>query len=57
MYQDEIYQKALEERKEESLKELKHEVKTVERLIEKFLTQILESSAFLAERDFPACVA
>lgn len=55
MYQDKIYENALKDAKEESIKELKSEVKFVERLIEKFLTQILECSASLSERDFNAC--
>ena len=55
MYEDKIYEKALKESKEANFKELKCEVKTVEAIIEKFLTQILECSASLSERDFHVC--
>ena len=55
MYEDKIYENALKETKETNFKELKSEVKSVEAIIEKFLTQILECSASLSERDFHAC--
>ncbi len=52
MYHDEIFEKALQDVKEESYKALKEEISTMEAKIEKFLTRIFESSAFKAERDF-----
>lgn len=55
MYQDEIYDKEVREAQIEGLKALKLEVKTVERLIEKLLTQLLECSSSIAERDFNIC--
>jgi len=55
MYQDEIFENALKETKDAGLKELKSEVKTVERVIERFLTQLLESTSSISERDFNVC--
>lgn len=55
MYQDEIFESALKDAKEESLRELKGEVKTVEMVIEKLLTQLLECSSSVTERDFHVC--
>ena len=55
MYQDEIYDKEVREAQIEGLKALKSEVKTVEKLIEKLLTQLLECSSSIAERDFNVC--
>lgn len=55
MYQDEMFDKALKESKEESARALKGEVKTVENLIEKLLTQLFECSASVSERDFHVC--
>lgn len=55
MYQDEIFDNALKEAKEESFRALQGEIKTVERLIEKLLTQLLECSASVSERDFNVC--
>lgn len=55
MYQDEIYDKAVREAQIEGLKELKTEVKSIERLIERLLTQLLECSASVTERDFNVC--
>lgn len=55
MYQDKIYQNALKESREADFNELKKEVKTVESVIEKFLTQMLECTASISERDFHAC--
>ena len=53
MYQDEIFENALQETKAESLKQLQGEVKTVERVIERLLTQLFESTTFTTVRDFP----
>ncbi len=55
MYQDEVYQKALRDSNEAKFNDLKQEVKTVESVIEKFLTQMLECTASISERDFHAC--
>lgn len=55
MYQDEIFESALKDAREESLRELKGEVKTVEMVIEKLLTQLLECSSSISERDFHVC--
>jgi hypothetical protein len=52
MYHDEIFEKALQDVKEESYKALKDEISTMEMKIEKFLKCVLESSASRAERDF-----
>lgn len=55
MYQDEIFESALRETKEESFRQLQGEVKTVERIIEKLLTQLLECTSAVSERDFHVC--
>lgn len=55
MYQDEIFESALRETKEESFRQLQGEVKTVERIIEKLLTQLLECTSSVSERDFHVC--
>lgn len=55
MYQDEIFENAVKEAKEESFLALKTDVKTVEKLINKLLTQLLECSASVTERDFHVC--
>ncbi len=55
MYQDEIFDNALKEVKEESYDALQKEVKTVESVIEKLLTQLFECSASISERDFHVC--
>lgn len=55
MYQDKIYEDALRARREENFQELKSEVKNVEALINKLLTQLLECSASVTERDFNVC--
>ncbi len=52
MYQDEIFESALKDSREESYKELQGEVKAVERVIERLLTQLLECSSSISERDF-----
>jgi len=52
MYHDEIFEKALNDVKEESYKALKDEISTMEAKIEKFLKNVFESSTFKAERDF-----
>jgi len=55
MYHDEIYENALKEAKEESFRQLQAEVKTVERVIERLLTQLLECSSLTSERDYNVC--
>ena len=55
MYTDEIFENVLKETKEESFKALQGEVKTVERVIEKLLTQLLECTSSVSERDFHVC--
>lgn len=55
MYQDEIFESALKDSKEENLKALKSEVKTVESVIENLLTQLLECTSSVSERDFHVC--
>jgi len=52
MYHDEIFEKALQDVKDESYKALKEEISTMEVKIEKFLNRFFESSTFKAERDF-----
>ncbi len=55
MYQDKVFEEALEKSKQEKFEQLKDEVKTVERAIERFLTQMLECTASISERDFNLC--
>lgn len=52
MYQDEVFDKEVREAQIEGLKKLQYEVKGIEKLIEKLLTQLLECSSLLSERDF-----
>lgn len=55
MYQDKIFNNAVRESKEESFRALQGEVKTVERVIENLLTQLLECTSSVSERDFHVC--
>jgi hypothetical protein len=55
MNQDEIFDKEVCEAQIEGLRALKSEVKVVEKLIEKMLSQLLECTSSIAERDFNAC--
>ena len=55
MYKDEIFENALKNAKEEEFKALKGEVKQVEKVIEKLLTQLLECSTLISERDYHVC--
>ena len=55
MYQDKIFNNALRESKEESFRALQGEVKTVEIVIENLLTQLLECTSSVSERDFHVC--
>lgn len=52
MYQDEIFENALKEVKEESYQALKAEISTIEFAIERFLENVLECTTFKVERDF-----
>lgn len=55
MYRDEVFENALKDAKEEEFRALQGEVKTVERVIEKLLTQLLECTSAVSERDFHVC--
>lgn len=55
MSQEEIFDQEVREAQIEGLRALKSEVKVVERLIEKLLSQLLECSTSIAERDFNVC--
>ncbi len=55
MYQDTIMDDSVREAQEAGLNSLKCEVKSVEALIENFLSQILECTSTLSERDFCVC--
>ena len=55
MYEDEMFDKSVREAQIEGLKSLKREVRTVEKIIERLLTQLLECSANVSERDFNVC--
>lgn len=52
MYQDEIFENALKEVKEEGYQALKAEISTIEFAIERFLKNVLECTTFKVERDF-----
>ncbi len=52
MYHDKLFDSALREVKDESFQALKEEVISMERAISKFLDDILECTASIAERDF-----
>ena len=55
MYQDTIMDDSVREAQEAGLNSLKCEVKSVEAVIEQFLSQILECTSSLSERDFLVC--
>lgn len=55
MYQDEVFENALKESREESFIALQDEVKTVECVIERLLTQLFECTSSISERDFNVC--
>ena len=52
MYEDEIFEGALKETRDESFRALKGEVKIMEAVIERLLTQLLECTSSISERDF-----
>ena len=53
--QDAIFDSEVEEARLEGLKSLKLEMKSVENLIDKFLTQLFECTSSVSERDFNVC--
>lgn len=55
MYEDELFDSSVKQAQEAGLNSLRCEVKSVEALIEKFLSQILECTSTLSERDFMVC--
>lgn len=55
MYQDKVFEDALKKSKEVQYRKLRFEVKAMERAIEKFLTQVLECTSTISERDFNMC--
>ncbi len=55
MIEDAMFDDSVREAQEAGLNSLKCEVKSVEAVIEKFLTQILECTSTLSERDFLVC--
>lgn len=52
MYYDELFEKALRERREEGYSNLKTEISAMECAIEKFLNNVLECTSSISERDF-----
>ena len=55
MYEDELFDSSVKQAQEAGLNSLRCEVKSVEALIEKFLSQILECTSTLSDRDFMVC--
>ena len=53
--QDVMFDSEVEAARLEGLNSLKNEMKSVENLIDKFLTQLLECTSSLSERDFNVC--
>lgn len=53
--QEAIFDSEVEEARLNGLNSLKNEMKSVENVIERFLTQLLECSSALSERDFNVC--
>ena len=53
--QEAIYDSDVEEAKLAGLNSLKSEIRSVESIIEKFLTQLFECSSSISERDFNVC--
>ena len=53
--QEAIFDSEVEEARLNGLNSLKSEMKSVESLINKFLTQLLECTSSLSERDFNVC--
>ena len=52
MYYDELFERAMRERREEGYSKLKKEISSMEIAIEKFLNNVLECTATISERDF-----
>ena len=55
MIEDTMFDDSVREAQEAGLNSLRCEVKSVEAVIEKFLSQILECTSTLSERDFLVC--
>lgn len=55
MIEGEMFEDSVREAQEAGLNSLKCEVKSVEAVIEKFLSQMLECTSTLSERDFLVC--
>lgn len=55
MYEDTLMDESVKQAQQAGLISLESEVKSVESAIEKFLSQILECTSTLAERDFSVC--
>ena len=53
--QEAIFDSEVEEARLAGLNSLKNEMKSVESLIDKFLTHLLECTSSLSERDFNVC--
>ena len=52
MYEDEIFENALRESREQNYEHLKTELSSMELAIEIFLNSVLECTASVSERDF-----
>ncbi len=55
MYEDTFNDDSVKQAQEAGLNSLKCEVRTIEALIERFLSQILECTSTMSERDFLVC--
>ena len=55
MYEDKVYEQARKDAQIQTTKELEHDIKTVEMLINRLLTQLFECTASISERDFNVC--
>lgn len=52
MYHDEIFENSLREVKEESYQALKREISSMESTIERFLSNVFNTTSTRAERDY-----
>lgn len=52
MYYDELFEKALKDAKDENLKQLKSEVRTLQDKFESFIAKFFESTTGRAENDY-----
>ena len=55
MYEDTFNDDSVKQAQEAGLNSLKCEVRTIEALIERFLSQILECTSTMSERNFIVC--